>query len=173
MEAFLAEIPGLPSLKTANNPMPSKYAFMSNPELLSGEDIETYRSYVGVLSYMYYACTLRYDIAYPTSRLSQFSAHPTIGSMTALMHVLAYLKCLTDFAIHGTMHNDTDAHTTDHVTTYSDGDHAGPRAYDFHSQSGMFILLNGVPVCWKSNKQVSISTSSACAEIYALSDAVK
>jgi hypothetical protein len=171
MEAFLAEIPGLPSLKAVNNPMPSKYAFMSNPELLSGEDIDTYRSYVGVLNY--YACTLRYDIAYPTSRLSQFSAHPTIGSMTALMHVLAYLKCHTDFAIHGTMHNDTDDHNMDHVTTYSDSDHAGLRAYDCHSQSGMFILLNGVPVCWKSNKQVSISTSSACAEIYALSDAVK
>ena len=171
MEAFLAEIPGLPSLKAVNNPMPSKYAFMSNPELLSGEDIDTYRSYVGVLNY--YACTLRYDIAYPTSRLSQFSAHPTIGSMTALMHVLAYLKCHTDFAIHGNMHNDTDAHIMDHTTTYSDSHHAGLRAYDSHSQSGMFILLNGVPVCWKSNKQVSISTSSACAEIYALSDAVK
>ena len=43
MEALLAEIPGLPSLKAVNNPMPSKYAFMSNPELLSGEDIDTYR----------------------------------------------------------------------------------------------------------------------------------
>ena len=60
---------------------------MSNPELLFGEDIGTYRAYVGVLNY--YACTLRYDIAYPASRLSRFSAHPTIGSMTALMHVLA------------------------------------------------------------------------------------
>ena len=57
MEAFLAEIPGLPSLKAVNNPMPSKYAFMSNPELLSGEDIDTYRSYGGVLSY--------YAVIYP------------------------------------------------------------------------------------------------------------
>ena len=80
MEAFLAEIPGLPSLKAVNNPMPSKYAFMSNPELLSGEDIDTYRSYVGVLNY--YACTLRYDIAYPTSYLHPVSANSLLTQLS-------------------------------------------------------------------------------------------
>ena len=41
------------------------------------------------------------------------------------------------------------------------------------TQSGLAFFLSDVPVYWKSNKQVSVSTSCACAEIYALSDAVK
>ena len=38
---------------------------------------------------------------------------------------------------------------------------------------GVIILLNGMPVHWRSNKQPKTSLSSACAEIYALSEAVK
>ena len=40
-------------------------------------------------------------------------------------------------------------------------------------QTGMIILLNGHPIHWKSRKQPLTSLSSACAEIYALSDTVK
>ena len=35
------------------------------------------------------------------------------------------------------------------------------------------IMLNGMPVFWRSNKQPKTSLSSACAEIYALSEACK
>ena len=34
-------------------------------------------------------------------------------------------------------------------------------------------MLNGAPVYWRSVKQIQTALSSACAEIYALSDAVK
>ena len=57
---------------------------------------------------------------------------------------------------------------------YSDSDHAG-EAYtgDSRSHTGVMILLNGMPIHWRSNKQPKTSLSSAEAEIYAMSTAVK
>ena len=39
-----------------------------------------------------------------------------------------------------------------------------------HSHAGTMLLLNNVPVYWRSKKQPKTSRSSAEAEIYALSD---
>ena len=111
---------------------------------------------------------MRYDIAYATSRLSQFNTRPTEGSKAALLRVLGYLKGTPAFSICGRFSSAPDT-----VRIYSDSDHGGLRFVDGRSQSGLIVLLNDVPVYWRSNKQVSVSTSSACAEIYALSDAVK
>ena len=56
----------------------------------------------------------------------------------------------------------------------SDSDHAGDgKSGDVRSTTGVIILLNGMPVFWRSNKQPKTSLSSACAEIYALSEACK
>ena len=50
---------------------------------------------------------------------------------------------------------------------YSDSDHAGDTTVGTHrSHTGLVILLNGMPIHWKSNKQPITSYSSACAEIY-------
>ena len=134
----------------------------------------------------FYACALRYDIAYPVSRLSQFSCRPTEGSEKALAQVLAYLNCTTDFALCGSGDSGLSVSTVetamsnlkhnslgDVVDVYSDSDHAGQRAEHSKSQSGMIILLNKSPVYWRSSKQVSTAVSSATAEIYSLSDCVK
>ena len=86
----------------------------------------------------------------------------------ALYKVLQYLSCNSEFAIVGRYGGEHDE-----VECYSDSDHAGDRGVDCRSQTGIFVLLNGVPVHWRSVKQVSTAVSSACAEIYALSDAVK
>ena len=54
---------------------------------------------------------------------------------------------------------------------YSDSDHAGDTTVGTNrSHTGIVILLNGMPIHWKSNKQPLTSYSSACAEIYALSE---
>ena len=101
------------------------------------------------------------------SRLSQHSIRPTVGHEKALNTVLSYLSNTTDFSItceHG---------VCDTVSCYSDSDHAGDQMVDTRSQSSVMILLNNAPVFWKSTKQPSTSLSSACAEIYALSESVK
>ena len=56
---------------------------------------------------------------------------------------------------------------------YSDSDHAGDRGTGTRSHTGVVILCNGAPVFWRSKKQPVTSTSSAMAEIYALSEAVR
>ena len=57
---------------------------------------------------------------------------------------------------------------------YSDSDHAGDTAVGTsRSHTGVMIMLNGMPVHWRSNKQPKTSISSAEAEIYAMSTAVK
>ena len=63
----------------------------------------------------------------------------------------------------------------DAIDFYSDSDLAGDRQACHHarSQSGTIILLNGMPVFWRSKKQPATSISSACAEIYALSETVR
>ena len=95
---YLDEI-GVKASKAVDNPMPNKYSIYNNPTRLNDEDSTWYRSVVGALNY--YACTTRYDISYPVSRLSQFSARPTVGAKVALLRVLAYVKCTTDFALIG------------------------------------------------------------------------
>ena len=59
---------------------------------------------------------------------------------------------------------------------YSDSDHAW--GYDqsrlhYRSQTGVIILLNSMPIFWKSNKQPVTALSPAEAEVYAMMEAVK
>ena len=42
--------------------------------------------------------------------------------------------------------------------------------FNCKSQSGTMIILNDAPVYWRSKKQPDTAISSACAEIYALSE---
>ena len=54
-----------------------------------------------------------------------------------------------------------------HTMSYSDSDHAGDTCTGTNrSHTGVIVLLNGMPVYWRSNKQPITSVSSACAEIY-------
>jgi len=77
LERYLEDI-GLKNTKKVRNPMPKNYAIYTHPKVLDSERAHRYRSIVGALNF--YACALRYDIAYPVSRLSQFSCRPTEGS---------------------------------------------------------------------------------------------
>ena len=57
---------------------------------------------------------------------------------------------------------------------FSDSDHAGDRRFgDTLSRSGDECLCNGMQYQWSSKKQPKTSTSSASAEIIALSECVK
>ena len=96
--------------------MPNRHNISRNTESLPEDRAARYRSIVGAINY--YATALRYDIAYPASRLSQFSVHPTVGAEMALHRVLSYLKCTSDFSISA-------ARTVaDDLECYSDSDHA-------------------------------------------------
>ena len=102
----------------------------------------------------------------------------------ALRRTMAYLANTVKFKIGGPRgrHNV--------IRVLSDSDHAGDRnltplgddgepvvvmgkAATLRSQSGTLIMLNGVPVYWRSVRQCVTSDSTAEAEIYAAFEAVK
>ena len=61
----------------------------------------------------------------------------------------------------------------DHFSIFTDSDHHGDKLMTSKSQTGVLVLLNGIPVHWRSNKQPTTADSPACAEIYALKEGVR
>ncbi len=152
-------------VRAQSAPMPDKKEMMSDPTPLSEQEHKKYRSTVGSLSYF---CETRDDITYEVARLAQGLAAPTKGHQLALRRVMAYLSTMPDERLWVKRVQGDTWHT------YSDSDHAGDTLIGTtRSHTGVIILLNGMPVYWRSNKQPVTSVSSACAEIYALSEACR
>ena len=87
----------------------------------------------------------------------------------ALERIMSYLLATQDFKIKGMYSPKIDI-----LSPYSDSDWAGdmPITTMSCSHSGTMIILNDVPIRWRSKKQPKTSRSSAEAEIYALSETV-
>ena len=145
-----------------SSPMPNSDLLHSDNTVL-GEDESAWCK--ALLGKMHYFCrTTRWDIALPVSLQSQFNRHPTVGLRLALLYLGGYLRGSTDFKLSGIRPESADV-----FHYFTDSNFYGlPRA-----QTGVMILLNGVPAHWRSNKQPVSSDSPACAEIYALKEGVK
>ena len=112
---------------------------------MEGDDINKYQSIIGTLNYI--SSVTRYDIAYPTARLAQFSHKPTVGTMKGVNKVLQYLLSTQDFKLTGIY-----APKTDSFDYYSDSDHAGDMPITTHSHTGTVLIMNNVPIQWRSKK---------------------
>ena len=96
------------------------------------------------------------------------TAAPTQGALKALKRVLGYLSTTRDRQLM------VPRVKGNAWSTYSDSDHAGDMGMGTtKSHTGVIMLLNGMPIHWRSQKQPKTSLSSAEAEIYAMSRAVK
>ena len=165
IEAFLVDT-GADGSRLTTAPMPYKAELTQDTAGVSDQEHKWFRSVLGSLNWY---TNVRYDIAYEVARIAQYSAKPTKGAMKALKRLLAYLsttryKQLAVPRVYG-----------DKLQVYSDSDHAGELSNgDTRSHTGVMILWNGMPVCWRSNKQPKTALSSAAAaEVYAMSAAVK
>jgi hypothetical protein len=156
----------VPDIRKVKCPMPDTSEMVMDVTPLLGLEATWVRSVVGQLQFL--ATMVRYDISHAVSRLSQYSHNPTEGSRKALCRILGYLMTTVEFRIEGRVHG-----PSDHIAIYSDSDHASDKKIDTRSQTGIMILLNGVPCYWRSAKQPITALSSAEAEIYALSESVK
>ena len=146
-------------------PMPYKHELTSDLNGVSEQEHKWFRSVMGSLQW--YAQS-RYDISYEVSRIAQYCAKPTQGAMKALRRLLGYLNTTKDKQLMVPRVRGNEWHM------YSDSDHAGDtEAGTSRSHTGVMIMLNGMPVHWRSTKQPKTSLSSAEAEIYAMSTAVK
>ena len=61
----------------------------------------------------------------------------------------------------------------DEVITMTDSNHHGDPKFTSKSQSGVIVMLNGIPAHWRSNRQPRSTLSPTESEIYALSTGVK
>jgi hypothetical protein len=162
----LLEDSDLPS-GVADSPMPRAKLMYEDDEPLGESGADVYRSRVGSLNYL--ATTTRFDIAHATSKLSSKSAAPTKGAEAAMNRVLQYLRTTKARRLVGTRRGGQDV-----VDVFSDSDHGGDRPHEMRSQTGLMIMLNGVPVQWSSKKQSDTTAySSTAAEIFALSETAK
>jgi hypothetical protein len=127
-----------------------------------------YRSLIGALLFL--AVSTRPDIAYATSRLSQYLVSPSEFHYLAAIRILRYLKLNQRFGIHlnkGGMKN-----ACVQIKAYVDADWANDS--DRRSYGAYLIFVNKSLVSWNSKKMKgSIPLSSTEAEYYALTEAIK
>ena len=164
IETFLSQHNVKPC-KSMGTPMGDKNQLIRDPTLLVGGEVNEFQSKLGTINY--FALTTRYDIAYPSARLSQFMSKPTKGANLALSRIMSYLRTTNDFKIRGVFSPKLDI-----LLPYSDSDWAGDMPITSCSHSGTIITLNDTPIRWKSKKQPKTSNSSAEAEIYALAQTI-
>eukprot|EP00698_Gefionella_okellyi_P023873 TRINITY_DN8277_c0_g3_i1.p1 TRINITY_DN8277_c0_g3~~TRINITY_DN8277_c0_g3_i1.p1 ORF type:complete len:323 (-),score=75.21 TRINITY_DN8277_c0_g3_i1:280-1146(-) len=141
----------------------AKLSFSDDAPLLEANEHALYREAVGGLVYLV-SCT-RPDLAFAMSALSQHVAKPQQHHLTALKHVLRYLKGSADrsLIIRG---------NTTPLTGYVDADFANDEATR-RSVSGYVFLFGDSAIAWKSRIQRTVALSTTEAEYMAVTEAVK
>jgi hypothetical protein len=139
------------------------------------QDIRRFARLVGSLLYL--ANTMRPDIAYATSILSQYLMDPSDDHWIAAKRVLRYLRGTKDF---GLFFGKDDGDSVQgfsrgikgqKIIGYSDADFAS--CITRRSRSGYAFLLGQSLVSWLSKKQSLIALSTCEAEYYALTEGGK
>lgn len=155
--------PGTPSLNMVRN--------TDETLALSKEDQKLYRSGVGMLLYL--VKYSRPDIANPVRELSKVLDSSTKTSFKEMLRIIKYVLDTKDMGlkIEPTQLNKSSDEPWD-LVCYSDSDYAGDPDTR-RSVSGYILYLKGVPICWSSRAQRSITLSSSEAEWIALSEATK
>lgn len=107
----------------------------------------------------------RPDIAFATNKLAQFMSDPAQYHLTAVKHLLRYLRSTKSTAIR---YGPEDPN----LRGYSDADYGSDKA-DRKSTIGNVFMLAGGAVSWLSRKQRSVATSTTEAEYIAMSTCSK
>ena len=131
---------------------------------MTASDRSEYRSLVGSL--MYLANAVRPDISYATSQLARFISNPKWHHIYAAKHVLKYLAGTRSFKLIFRRSGKFIA------IAYSDSDWATDKDTR-RSQSGGCIFLGCNLVYWHSHLQLTVSLSSAEAELTAIRDILR
>ncbi|KAE8752614.1 hypothetical protein FOCC_FOCC000736 [Frankliniella occidentalis] len=126
-------------------------------------DRERYQSAVGKLMYLS-TCT-RPDICYACSVVSQFNKAPKNKNWNDVTHIVRYLKGTSEMKL-------TFSKDEPKIEIYCDADFNKEKGERL-SRSGYIIKMAGGAVSWYSKKQTFTAMSTAEAEYYAMSEAVK
>ena len=167
IKAFLEES-GFTGVRSVAEPMVNRKELHSDSRGVTAEEHHWIRSCIGTLSY--FADHTKYEMSAAVNIIAQTVSAPTQGTIRAVRRVLGWLAgegvWNKIYWCARLQHN--------HWDTFVDSDWAGDQKYgNTRSRTGVIILLNGLPVHWRSNKQPETAISSAQAEIYAMSEACK
>ena len=146
-------------------PMPNRKMLMRGEEV-SDSETSWCRSVRGGLHY--FSRMTRWDLAHSVSRIGQTGKVIKQGTLQQIEELAGYINgtmghCLRGRRVEG----------IDKITTMTDSDHHGDQQLTNKSRTGVIVLLNGVPIHWRSNRQARSTLSPAESEIYALSTGVK
>lgn len=108
-------------------------------------------------------CT-RPDILFAVSRASRNSNNPNYEDWESVLKIFRYIKSTANYGIKFTKNTS--------IEIYTDADYAGDPVTR-RSTSGFLISIGGSPTSWYSKLQHCVSTSTAEAEYYSLSECAK
>jgi hypothetical protein len=120
--------------------MPDAAELFSDSEPVSAEVASCCKSVIGCLHFFVRAS--RCDVSHSVSRVSQLNCNPTMGTVKSLKVIAGYLKGSIGFKVGGARLLGVD----DHFSIFTDSDHHGDRLTNSKSQTGVMVLLNGVPI---------------------------
>ncbi len=133
---------------------------------VSAEVASWIKSCIGGLHF--FSRMTRWDIAHTVSRTGQTTGNPKKGTVDQLKQLAGFLNNTSAYRLQGYR-----VQGPNRVTTMTDSNHHGDPKFTTNSQTGVIILLNGVPHHWRSNRQPRSTNSPTESEIYALSTGVK
>ena len=154
--------PGTPNLNMVRN--------TDDKLALPKEKQSLYRSGVGMLLYL--VKYSRPDIANAVRELSKVLDGSTEASFKEMLRVIKYVLDTKEMGLRIEPKLLRSADEPWDLVCYSDSDYAGDPDTR-RSVSGYILYVCGVPICWRSKAQRSVTLSSSEAEWIALSEATK
>jgi len=125
-------------------------------------DKTKYRSIIGNLLYVS-ICT-RPDIIFPVSKAARRSKDPTLEDLNNAFRILRYLKGTISYGLQFTRDS--------RIKAFADADFGGDLETR-KSTTGFVVTIGNTPTSWCSKLQKSVSTSTAEAEYYSISECGK
>jgi hypothetical protein len=167
LEKMLEKL-GLLQMNPVTTPMNPNTVLVKAPSThtASKQDITFYQAIIGSL--MYAANGTRPDIAFAVNRLSKYSSNPDSIHITALKHVLRYIRGTLSFSL--TYRGTKDKQPP--LTAFCDADYANDKD-DRLSVSGYAVMLCGGAISWAARRQTVIADSTVNAEYIAIAEATK
>jgi hypothetical protein len=156
--------------KPASTPLPME-ELVPHVGQATPQEIYAYQQRVGSLNFA--AVITRPDIAYSTSKLSEFLQNPSPKHLAAADQAISYLNGTKTLAIqYATDTASTGTESQQIFLAASDAAFADDKETR-RSTGGYLFKLFGGPTDWKSAKQKTVTTSSTEAELLALTYASK
>jgi hypothetical protein len=121
---------------------------------------------------LYLAVATRPDIACIVNLLAQFCTCFTITHVTAVKHVIRYVKGTLSKGLYFKRVVGGSKSKGVSISAVCDSDW-GTDVNSRKSRTGYVIYIGGAPISWRSTTQRSVALSSCEAEFYALADVVK